>query len=153
MRLLVDSNIIIDFVLRREPFYVSARKLLVFTALGELEAWVGASQLTDVFYVLTSKSGGMDPARAKALLRTLRERVHVCSLTQADVDAALASTWDDFEDACVHQSALKLKADAIVTRNKEDFERSFVPVLDCEELFALIEKEHGIVYGEVELGR
>ncbi len=53
----------------------------------------------------------------------------------------------------VHQSALKLKADAIVTRNKGDFERSFVPVLDCDELFALVEREHGIVYGEVELGR
>lgn len=58
-----------------------------------------------------------------------------------------------FSCACVHQSALKLKADAIVTRNKGDFERSFVPVLDCDELFALIEEERGIVYGEVELGR
>ena len=64
----------------------------------------------------------------------------ICPSTEADVDAALDSAWDDFEDACVYQCARRLKADAIITRNQKDFARSSIKVFDCDELFAYLEK-------------
>ena len=61
----------------------------------------------------------------------------------------LDSTWGDFEDACVCQSALKLKADAIVTRNQKDFESSVIKVVDCDEFFVWMRKDFGLDYAEV----
>ena len=52
-------------------------------------------------------------------------------------------------DACVYQCALKLKADAIITRNRKDFEKSSIRVLDCEELFDYLAEEKGLVYEEI----
>ena len=77
--------------------------------------------------------------------------MRVYSLTEADVDAALDSAWDDFEDACVYQCARKIKADAIITRNQKDFARSSIRVFDCDELFAYLEKEKGLVYDFIPL--
>ena len=68
------------------------------------------------------------------------------ALSETDVDAALDSPWSGFEDACVYQCALKVKADAIVTRNQKDFEKSSIKVFDCTGLFAYLEEEKGLVY-------
>ena len=79
----------------------------------------------------------------------MRKHVHICSLNEADVDAVLDSTWGDFEDACVCQSALKLKEDAIVTRNQKDFEKSSLRVFDCEEFFDHLAEDKGLAYEEI----
>lgn len=148
-RLLLDSNIIIDALAHREPYDDSARLLLALGKVREFELWMSASQMTDVFYVLTE---GGKPSRnswGKEALVKLREAIHVCSIGESEIDSALASTWDDIEDACVHEAALKIHADALITRNKKDFERSSVCVFDCEELLEFIRRESGISYAEI----
>lgn len=149
MRYLVDTNIVIDFFARRKRFEASARKLLLLGALGEFSLWVSASQITDIFFLLTTGPERINPEQAKAALRMLRKQSRVYAMSEADVDAALDSTWDDFEDACVYQCALKLKADAIITRNKKDFEKSSIKVFDCDELFAYLAEEKGLTYEEI----
>ncbi|MBQ9069611.1 MAG: PIN domain-containing protein, partial [Eggerthellaceae bacterium] len=82
----------------------------------------------------------------------LRQFVHMRALLEDDIDAALASNWDDFEDACVYQAALHVKPDAIVTNNVKDFDRSSIPVFDCQGLFDWIEEKEGISYAELAFG-
>lgn len=152
MKVFIDTNIIIDFFARREPFCGAARKLLLVGSLGEYGMWIGASQVTDIFYLLTNlkERGRLTSEKAKQALAELRKNVHVCSLTEDDVDVVLASTWEDFDDACVYQCACKIKADAIITRNKRDFEKSFIKVFDCDEWFDYLKETEGFDYDEVE---
>lgn len=149
MRLLVDTNIIIDHVKNRGSFGGPAQKLMTLGYLHEFELWMSSSQFTDAYYLL---SDGGKPSLAdevKGKLKGVREVVRICSLGEADVDAALDSTWDDLEDACVYQCACKLKADAIITRNQGDFEKSSIKVFDCDELFAYLAEEKGLTYEEI----
>ncbi len=114
--------------------------------LREFELWMSSSQFADAYYLL---SDGGKPSLAddvKGKLKGVREAVRACSLNEADIDAALDSTWDDFEDACVYQCARKLKADAIVTRNQKDFGKSSINVFDCDQLFAYLEEERKLTY-------
>lgn len=150
MRLFLDTNIVIDHMQKREPFAKSARMLMILGYLGEFELWMGASQVTDAFYILSNGGKPQHISVARQKLLDLRKTVRLCSLSEADVDATLLSAWIDFEDACVYQCACKTKADVIVTRNKADFARSSIRVMDCEELFDYLEKEKSLVYDEVE---
>lgn len=145
MRLFVDTNIIIDHMEDRAPFAESAEKLMVMGYLRDFELVISASQVTDAFYLLSGGRASM-VNEVKRKLKKLRTAVRVCSLTEADIDAALDSNWSDFEDACVYQCALKMKAEAIITRNQKDFEKSSIKVFDCDEFFAYMKNEKGLVY-------
>ena len=146
MKLFVDTNILIDCMENREPFSLGAQKLLMLGALGEADLWMSPSQITDAFYLL-SDGGKKSLADATAQrLKKVRGTVRICSLGEYDIDAALDSSWDDFEDACLYECARKMKADVIITRNKGDFEQSRIPVMNCDELFAWLEQEKCLVY-------
>lgn len=149
MRLLVDTNIIIDHVKNRGSFGGPAQKLMTLGYFHEFELWMSSSQFTDAYYLLSDGGKPSLAEEVKGKLKGVREVVRICSLGEADVDAALDSTWDDLEDACVYQCACKLKADAIITRNQGDFEKSSIKVFDCDELFAYLAEEKGLTYEEI----
>ena len=149
MRLMLDSNVAIDYLAKREPFYAGARMLFILGKLGEVELWFTSAQANDIFYLLSRGGRRSLLPSVKAAVKELRSAAHLCGLGEAEFDAALDSTWDDLEDACVYQAALKVKADAIITRNQQDFLRSSIKVFDCEELFAWLEAEKGLVYEEI----
>ncbi|WP_165045090.1 PIN domain-containing protein [Adlercreutzia sp. ZJ138] len=151
MRLLVDTNIVIDCMQCREPFATDARKLLILGALGELELWLSPSQMTDAFYLLSEGGKKSLADTTKARLATVRKLARLCPLGESVIDAALNSPWDDFEDACLYQCARQVKADAIITRNKKDFQRSTIAVLNCAELFSYLHEEKRLVYEETVL--
>ena len=99
MRLLVDTNIVLDYLDERPSFFQSARKLMILGFLHELELWMSASQATDLFYLLTNGGRASEAGEVKKSMRQARQFIRICSLTESDVDAALDSSWDDFEDA------------------------------------------------------
>ena len=149
MRLMLDSSIVIDYLKTRDPFYAGARKLILLGFLAEHELWFSSAQANDVFYTLT---GGGKPSLAVQLkrdLKELRRGVRICGVNEVEFDTALDSSWVDLEDACVYQCALKLKADAIITRNQKDFDKSSIKVFDCDELFAYLAEEKGLTYEEI----
>lgn len=150
MRLFLDTNVILDHVLGREPFATDTGKLMVLMRLGEFEGWCGASQYIDLFYILTKGPARVSSETAKNVIRDLRSIVRTCSLSDEDAECALASTWDDFEDGCIYQMALKVRADAIITRNQGDFDRSSIRVFDCAELFDYLANAQGIAYEEID---
>lgn len=149
MRVLIDTNVALDALARREPYYDKARLLFLMGYAGEVELWMSITQVTDVFYILTEgrRSLGLE---GKKRIRLLRKCVHIVSLGEADIDEALASSWADLEDACVYQAARRAKADFIVTRDIKGFRQSPIRACDCEDFFAYLEEERGIFYDEIE---
>lgn len=149
MRLFIDTNIVLDYLDDRPGFSASARKLMVLGFLHEFELWMSASQVTDLLYLLTNGGQASEADSAKGSIRKARRFIRICPLTEADVDAALDSAWCDFGDACVYQRALRLRVDAIITRNKRGFEKSSIKVFDCDELFTYLAEEKGLTYDEI----
>lgn len=149
MRLVLDTNILLDIVMGREPYVSSADKLVTLGYLGEFELWIGSSQITDMLYVITEggKPSLADEARRK--MKLLRKSMHVYATNEADYDAVSQSAWGDLEDVFVYQTAVAVKADAIITRDKDGFEKSPLKAFDCDGFFAHLESEKSLTYDMV----
>jgi len=149
-KLLVDTNVLFDYFARRHPFDQDAALLLFGCAMGDYEMWVSSSQVTDLHFLLTHGDDRVGREQAVETLVRLREHVRIASLTEADVDEAMASGWRDFEDACVYFVARHMKASCIITRNKKDFANAALPVLTPREFLDQFESEEGISYDNIE---
>lgn len=151
MNLLLDTNIIVDVLRKRDEDYLSSRLLLALGKLGEFELWISPSQLSDLFYVLTGGGKHHLAEKVSAELSDVLQFVHVCTLGDADARAALQSGWGDLEDALVHQAGRTVKAEAIITRNQKDFAASSIAARSSSEFFEWYAAEYGIRYGELSL--
>ena len=151
VRLLLDTNVIIDFLNEREPFYQNTRTLMIAGRIGDIELYIASSQITDIIYVLSE--GGKHSLIPEVLerLRGLRSFIRVASVSSHEIDQMLATSWKDPEDALLFETALSLKADAIITCNQKDYESTLIKVMDCKEFFQWFGEEHGIHYEEVAL--
>jgi predicted nucleic acid-binding protein len=118
MRVLIDTNVILDFVLNRTPFADGATALFQHIEQKTFSAVVSASAVTDIFYLL--KKGRVD---AIAFLKDFLFAVDVLGVDKEIVMYALHSGWTDFEDALQAQVAIENNIDAIVTRNTKDYSR------------------------------
>lgn len=150
-KLLIDTNIVIDYLNGREPYFEKARLLMLAGRVGDFDLWISSSQASDLVYILSDGGKRSLMARTLERLRGLRTFINVYAVGSSEVDKMLASSWADPEDALLFEVALSLKADAIVSRNKSDFESSLIRVFDCEELFDWLEREHGVAYEELVL--
>lgn len=149
LKLLLDTNIVIDYLNRRAPFYEKARLLMIAGRVGEFELWITSSQVTDLMYILSDGGRRERACDVREQLRGLRTFVNVYAVSDSEIDRMLASTWKDPEDALMFEAALSMRADALVTRNQGDFESDLVRVVDCEEFFAWVRNDYGLEYGEV----
>jgi len=151
MRLLLDDNVVIDYLAVRKPFYADARLIMLLGACNEGELWLGAHQINDIYYVVSEGGKKSHNPLWQNRLRQLREFVRICGVQEADIDASLDLEWDDFEDACVHQCAQKVRADFIITRDREGFRRSQIPVMSPHDFFEWLKEHRGLMYEEVYL--
>ena len=150
-KLLLDTNIVIDYLHEREPFYKRARLLMIAGRVGEFELWISSSQVTDLVYILSDGGNQFALPRVLDQLKGLRTFVEVFPVSDRGIDRMLAASWKDPEDCLLCEVALEMRADAIISRNQKDFETSLVKVLDCDEFFAWMKSEHGLDYDEVAL--
>ena len=149
LKLLLDTNVFIDALAGREPYAQNAKLILALGMLGEFDLWFSASQATDIYYILSEGGKTSRSEWAKEQLAKLRTFAKACDFTGEDIDLALASTWRDFEDACINQVAHKVKPDAVVTGNVKDFALSDFPVFDCDGIFEWIANKDGVSYCEM----
>lgn len=150
MKVFLDTNIILDALLEREPFARSAKLLLLLSSVNEIDTCCGASQFTDLFYLLRRQEDAVSCEQTVKQLKALREQMQVCSLTEDDVDRAFDSGWEDFEDACLYSMADRVGADYLITRDQSGFKGSLIKVVDGDGFFEDL-AEQGIVYEEIEL--
>jgi len=126
MKVLIDTNVILDVLTRREPHFEHSAAFLRLCGT-RLTGSLAASQTTDIFYLLRRE--GMDAQAAKALIKKLTNNVKVVDISAADVQAALASDMPDYEDALLACCAKRQRVSYIITRNEKDFKQSPLPAL------------------------
>ena len=117
-KVILDTNVILDFLLRREPNYVYSQEIINEIVNGRVKGYITASMATDIFYLLQKING---KTFALNSLDDLLVILDVLSVYRDDVFKALKSDWVDFEDCLQAQVAIRSGMDAIVTRNVTDF--------------------------------
>ncbi|MCU0518971.1 MAG: PIN domain-containing protein [Oscillatoria sp. Prado101] len=131
MRVLLDTNIILDALLQREPFVRDAKALFEAIESQRVIGYVTATTLTDIFYIVRKNKGAEIGKREVA---TLLAGMQVCTVNRAILEAAVSSNMSDFEDAVQLACAMADNLDAIVTRDTEGFTGTSFPVLSAGEL-------------------
>jgi predicted nucleic acid-binding protein len=129
--LLVDTNIVIDLLAKRDPFYMDAA--LLFSMADKKLLKLGVSSLTfaNTNYLLLKVKTHDE---AKAILRKFKLLADVLPLDAKIVDLALNDTdFTDFEDALQYYTAIENNLDTIITRNLKDFKKSKIPVMTAEQ--------------------
>lgn len=129
-KLFLDTNIVLDFLGEREPFYDSTAQLLSLADLKRIQLATSALSFATVSYFLT-KAEGIEATKQK--LRKFKVLSEVVSLTETIVDKSLNSDFRDFEDALQYFSALDAECHIIISRNPKDFKMSSLPILSVEE--------------------
>ena len=132
MHLMIDTNIILDVLLQRDPFFESSKQVLKLCEDKQVQGFLSASSATDIFYILRKKLQNTD-ATYKAFGAIL-EIVKILTVTNSDVLNAYMQKADDFEDCLLATCAKSNKCNAIVTRNKKDFQNFGIELLSPEEL-------------------
>jgi predicted nucleic acid-binding protein len=121
MKLVIDTNVVLDLLLNRTPFADAAAAVFTQIESGQHSACVCATTITTVHY-LAHKNMGDQLARES--IRQLLTLVEVAPVTRSVIDQALLSPLKDFEDAVLAQSGHLAGAQAIITRNGKDFQGS-----------------------------
>jgi predicted nucleic acid-binding protein len=124
MRVLFDTDVVLDLILDREPFVEAAAALFELHEQGRIDAYISSITLVNAFY-LTRKNKGIEGARraVKELLAILS----VCALDRLILEDAHRLAFTDYEDAVQHATATASNLDAIVTRNLKDYKNATLP--------------------------
>jgi predicted nucleic acid-binding protein len=129
---MIDTNILLDVLLEREPFFSSSKAVLQLCEEKKVYGFLSASSVTDIFYI-TRKALQSTELAYKALGSVL-DIVKVLTVTNDDVLNAYIQRASDFEDCLLATCAKSNKCSAIVTRNKTDFLEFDITLLSPEEL-------------------
>ena len=135
MKVLFDTNIVLDLLLARQRFVVHAQRLFAEIEHNKITGYLCATTIMTVHYLLLKQLGTKNAVTHITKLLSLFE---ITSLSRTVIDTALKSSFRDFEDAVIHESARLSKVDAIVTRNVADFKQAQLPIYEPAALLALL---------------
>lgn len=136
LRVLLDLNVVLDVLQKREPHYVDSARVLAYAETGIVEALVAAHSWTTLFY-LFAKDKSAELARVH--MTELLQFLSVAAVDQTVIEQALNLPYQDYEDAVQMMAAVRAGADVLVSRNVQDFKAGPLRVLQPGELAALIE--------------
>jgi predicted nucleic acid-binding protein len=131
VKVLFDTNVVLDVVLSRAPFQETAARLVAAVELGKLTGALGATTLTTIYY-LTAKVSGK--AQARTTVKSLVALFEIAAVGRDVLARAADSPLVDFEDAVLHEAGVALGVDAIVTRDPQGFRGGSLPIFSPEEL-------------------
>lgn len=136
MKVLFDTNIILDVLLDRKPFSEHASYLMSKVERSEINGFVCATTVTTIHYLLSKH---LDNEKSNESIHSLMALFEVASVNRVVIENALNSKFTDFEDSVLHESARHAGAEYIITRNIKDFKRSKVPVYTPIEFLSMLE--------------
>ena len=137
MNVLIDTNVALDVIIRREPYLEFSQLILLASERNFINGFVTASSITDIFYI-TNKRLKNREATYKALKEHLMSAVHIAAVDEKAIKDALDFEWDDFEDCVQYVVGESIAADYIVTRNPKDYEKEQISVITPDELLNII---------------
>jgi predicted nucleic acid-binding protein len=138
VKILFDTNVVLDLLLERQPFVMDADALIAKVERGEITGYLSATTVTTIYYII-AKSLGNDATRNH--MSRLLSLFEVASVSRAVLVSALNTKFRDFEDAVLHQAARAVAVDVIVTRNSGDFAQATLPVYDPPTLLNVLKTQ------------
>lgn len=136
MRVLIDTNVVIDFLTTREPFYKAASNIMEKCANGELDGYIAFHSIPNLWYILRKTP---EEKRRKWLLDVC-DILRVKGASHDEVLKAIKmKDFDDFEDCLQDRCAGEAGAKFIITRNVSDFEKSAIPAISPEDFLKVCE--------------
>ena len=135
VRVLVDVNVILDVVAKREPHYAASARVWAAIEVGRAKGIIAAHGVTTLYYLISRQLG---PKSANVIIGELLSVFEVATVDGGVLVAALALGWPDFEDAVQMTAAASAGADYLVTRNVRDFKSGVVSVVTPDAFSALV---------------
>lgn len=132
MKILIDTNIVLDVMLKREPFYRLSLEILSLAKKDDIEEYVSASAITDIYYLAYRQL--RDKVIVNKLMKELLTVVSVASVSGQEIENALSLEGNDFEDSVQYSVAFLQEMEGIVTRNPNDYKEAKIKVWKPEEL-------------------
>ena len=136
MKVLFDTNIILDVLLDRKPFSEHALLLLSKVERSEINGFLCATTVTTIHYLLSKH---LDKEKAIASISSIMSLFEIASVNRLVIENALNSKFKDFEDSVIHEAARHAGANYIVTRNIKDFKKTKIPAFTPFEFLSMLE--------------
>lgn len=147
MKVLLDTNILIDYWCRRQPFFNDAVKLRVAEFFNDIELWSSGQTFTDAEYILSRIGCSFE---VRTILRESLRFLNIAMPVVTDLEEGLTADWEDLEDFLIAKCAERIKADYILTRDKTGFIQSKIPVLEPKEFLLLLKDKYDCEYDVVD---
>jgi len=129
-KLFIDTNILLDLLAERKPFYNEAAALFSLADKDRILLSISSLSTVNIHHILRKLKSGQE---ANRIIRTVKVLVRECALDDKITNLALNSDFNDFEDAIQYFTALENQQDIIITRNQSDFKSSSLPVMSAGE--------------------
>ena len=129
-KVFVDTDITLDLLSNREPFYIHSANLFSAADKGEIEIYVSSLSFANLNYILSNQFAA---EQAKKKLLKFKTLVKVLPVTDKVVDLALSSDFKDFEDGIQYFTATENNIKILLTRNLRDFKTAEIPVMTAEQ--------------------
>jgi predicted nucleic acid-binding protein len=129
-KLFLDTNVVLDLLGEREPFYDSVAKIATLADKGIIQLIVSAITYRTVYYLL-SRFENKEVVKEK--IRKFKVIAETSDLTDKIIDKGLTSKFSDFEDSLQYYCAAETDCNVLITRNGKDFKESEIPVLTPDE--------------------
>jgi len=137
---LVDTNVILDVLLAREPFVSDSTRVLGSVETSRCRGLLCATTVTTIHYILRRTVGTRASLKRVTDLLSMFD---VAPVNRSVLETAVGKNFKDFEDAVMHQAACQAGADCVVTRNISDFKNSDLPVFTPAQFLAALDLERG----------
>lgn len=135
MKVLFDTNIILDVLLNRHPFVELSASLVSLVESKKIDGYLCATTITTIDYLVAKSSG---KGRARVSIQKLLSIFSIAEVNKEVLFLSTESKFTDFEDAVQHYAGKLVQVDSIVTRNRNDFKLSEYPVYSPQELWSII---------------
>ncbi len=131
MKLLIDTNVILDVLMKRMEFYEKSARVFKLCEIKKAEGFLSATTVTDVHYFLRK---AIPHEQVQETMKTMLAIIDVAAVTKADIHKAFSYGMTDYEDAVQAACAKRIGASYIVTRNHKDYGLSPVKAVAPDEL-------------------
>lgn len=137
-RVFIDTNVMLDFLGEREPFYEPIAKIATLAEKERLTMVVSPISFATVNYFLSKFE---NPKIAREKLRKFKILCEICSIDEQTIEKGLNSSIKDFEDALQYFGATESECEIIITRNGKDFKKSLLPIMTAKEFLSSLNKK------------
>jgi predicted nucleic acid-binding protein len=127
--LFVDTDIVLDLLARRDPFYNSAARLFSLAETGDISLAVSSLTFANLFYILRKQ---ISTRHALGVLSSFKQLVTVLPVDDAIVEQSLKAGFSDFEDAMQYYAALNAGCSTLLTRNGRHYRKAEIAVMTAE---------------------